>query len=130
MMFCLRVLITLCLYVLRTARIHQSGKFTFSFEVHRGTTSWQQSSWRAEELQPHIKAPVNPRPHLPQMPQLSTHTHTSQPQSDQNRAGHGLATNPIHPIDLNASSGSPALTQVECSHTFLFCFVSPFHGYR
>lgn len=65
-------------------------------------------------MQPHIKAPVNPRPHLPQMPQLSAHTHTAQPQSDQNRTGHGLATNPIHPIDLDASSGSPAPTQVEC----------------
>lgn len=48
-----------------------------------------------EVLQPHIKAPVNPRPQLPQMPQ-HTHTLTAQPQPDQNRADHGHKPNWSH----------------------------------
>lgn len=79
-----------------------------------------------EVLQPHIKAPVNPRPQLPQMPQRSTHTHTAQPQPDQNRADHGLATNPTDPIDLSASLGSFELTQVECCNvamSFYFLYL-------
>lgn len=34
-----------------------------------------------EVLQPHIKAPVNPRPQLPQMPQRSAHTQLSPSQT-------------------------------------------------
>lgn len=95
-------------------RLNQSGKFTLGFEVGPGTTSCQQSSLEGAELQPHIKAPINPRPQLPQMPQLSlslalslsvSHTrvctHTAQPQPDQNRADHGHATNLTDPTGLS-----------------------------
>lgn len=60
----------------------------------------------------------------PNVPKLSSHT--DQPQPDQNRADHGLATNLTDPSDLSASSGSSELTQVECCNilaSFFFSFL-------
>lgn len=122
----LTLLIALCLCVLWTARLHQSGKFPPGSEVHRGTTSWQRSSWRGEVLQPHIKASVNPRPQLPQMPQmpqmLGAHS-SAQPQPDQNRADHGLATNTSR-SPSTSSAVSPELAQVECYDVAASFFVT------
>lgn len=56
---------------------------------------------------------------------MRVHTHTAQPQPNQNRADHGHATNLTDPTGLCTSPGSPELTQVACfnavasSHTRL-----------
>lgn len=55
-------------------------------------------------------------------------THTDQPQPDQNRADHGLATNPTDPSDLSASSGSSELTQVECCNISASFFFAVFYS--
>lgn len=66
-------------------------------------------------LQPVHKSTRKPETSVtPNAPTLNTHTHTAQPQPDQNRADHGHATNPTDPTGLSASPGSSELTQVVC----------------
>lgn len=55
----------------------------------------------------------------PNAPTLNTHMSVPA-RPDQNRPDHGLATNPTDPIDLNTSSGSSELTQVECWNDAFF----------
>lgn len=60
-------------------------------------------------LLPHIKAPVNPRPQLPQMPQRSAHT--VQTRIEQAMV---LPQTQLIPLTSRHPSGSPDTTQVEC----------------
>lgn len=73
----------------------------------------------SEMLEPHIKAPINPRPQLPQMPQRSTHTNT-QFSPSQTRIEQTMVMPQAQLIPLvSASSQSFELTQVVCFNAVL-----------
>lgn len=94
----------------RVVNLHSALRYTEA--PHHGSRA--AGGWSAAASHKSTRKPETSV--TPNAPMLNTHT--AQPQPVQNRADHGLATNPTDPIDLSASSGSFELTQVECLFPF------------